>query len=78
MDDASIGAVLDRLRPHLDVPLIAQAARTIRRLAECVSLAEWERDEAELRAWAYLAEIDRMTDHRRAWEERRRQKAAAR
>lgn len=76
MDDARIGAVLDRLAPHLDIPLIAAAASAIRRLSECVSMAELERDEAELRAWALAVEIDRMTDHRRAWEARRAQKAA--
>lgn len=78
MDDVSIGALLDRLAKFPDVPLCQDAARTIRRLTECLTMAEIERDAAEVSAWAHAAEIDRVKDHRRAWEERRAAKAGKR
>ena len=68
----SISAVLDRLDAQADTNILARdAARAIRRLTEQLSTTEAELTEAELSRFAHAVEIDRMKDHRRAWEDRR-------
>jgi hypothetical protein len=74
-----VGGILDRLDAQADrSPLARDAARVIRRLVEQLSTTETDLIEAEFSRYAHAVEIERMKDHRAAFEARRNAKAGRR